>query len=238
MHQEAIYKSKEANAFFERNKSEILLQENGLRESKQIIYKTIKEQIPDNVEEFKVLEVGCFIGDLLNKLHTEHKCQITGIEPSSLACEYAKNKFGLDIINETFNNSIYFGLTKQTRHQFDLIIADDVLSWMSREVILPCMASLDWLLKPGGYIYTRDFNPSYDFAYMNHHQPGEDIYNFKVNGGHKKFLLATGKYVIISEYIRNDSSHQKVSTKREDSMIWSDCMLMKVENTMQPKLSM
>ena len=89
------------------------------------------------------------------------------------------------------------------------------------------MASLDWLLKPGGYIYTRDFNPTYDFAYMNHHQPDDNVYNFKVNGGHKRFLLETGKYVIINEYIRNDSSHQKVKTKREDSMIWSDCLLMK-----------
>ena len=238
MHQEAIYRGKEADAFFERNRAEIVLQDNGLRESKQIIYKTIKEQVLENREELKVLEIGCFIGDLLNILKKVHGCNTIGVEPSSLACEYAKKTFELDIINETFNKTIYFGLTEQTSHQFDLIIADDVLSWMSREIILPCMASLDWLLKPGGYIYTRDFNPSFDFAYMNHHQPEDNVYNFKINGGHKRFLLETGKYVIINEYVRNDSSHQKIKTKRKDSMIWSDCLLMKIEDTMQPKLSM
>ena len=68
MHQEAIYKGKEADAFFKRNRTEIVLQDNGLRESKQLIYKSIKEQVLNNQDGLNVLEIGCFIGDLLNKL--------------------------------------------------------------------------------------------------------------------------------------------------------------------------
>ena len=191
-----------------------------------------------NNRDLKVLEVGCFIGDLLNKLKNEHNCYVIGIEPSTLACKYAQKEFKLEIVNRTFNETKYFGLKKEMQGQFDLIIADDVLSWMSREIILPCMASLDWLLKPGGYIYTRDFSPIFDFAYQNHHQMENNVYNYKVYGGHKKFLLGTGKYVIIKEIIRNDATFQKVNTRREDSMIWSDCMIMKTNSTLQPKLDM
>lgn len=237
MYQENIYKNKEADAFFARIRKEIVLQDNGLRASKQLIYETIAKELGSNCENLKILEIGCCIGDLLYKFQNEHNCQVVGVEPSILACEYAAEKFNTKIINKTFNSTEYFGFREDLHEQFDIIIADDVLSWMSRELILPCMASIDWLLKPGGYVYTRDYSPSFDFAYKNHHQPDEEVYNYKVNGGHKRFLLETGKYIVVNEFIRKDASQQKIGTKREDSMTLSDSLIMKTKNTMQPKLT-
>jgi len=77
-----------------------------------------------------------------------------------------------------------------------------------------------------------------DFAYENHHQAGKNVFNYKVSGGHKKFLLNTGMYYIIDEHLRISSAFQKANTSRPDSMIWSDVLLVKSVQTLQPKLEM
>ena len=236
--QEAIYEQTEANDFFRRNISQMILESTGLRKQKEGIYANIKSFYGGNVRSMQILEIGCCIGDLINKFRAEDCCQVVGIEPSSLACDYASKNFALPIINSVFNRTEYFGFKDSHYQSFDIIIADDVLSWMSRELILPVNASIDWLIKPGGGFYLRDFCPPVDFAYPNHHQEGNDVFNYKVSGGHKKFFLDSGKYYLAQDYVRTDSRYQKTRTSRVDSMIWSDALLIKNEQPLYPRLEM
>lgn len=237
-YQEKIYLEAEANDFFLRNINDINIGELGLRPSKEAIYRNIENYYGSGFHGLDVMEVGCFIGDLLNMLRNSHACNIVGIEPSSKACDYAIESYGISLINNTFNACPYFGFDENKLHSLDLIIADDVLSWMSRQLILPVLASFDWLLRPGGIIYLRDFCPPMDFAYPNHHQPGKDVFNYKVAGGHKKFFLETGNYLIAQEFVRSDSAFQKAATRRVDSTIWSDSLLLKSALPLQPRLAM
>ena len=237
--QDRVYLESEANAFFERCVAAgIKLDSDQIRSSKKTIYTNLLSSIGEKISGISVLEVGCFIGDLLASLKHNHGCQVVGIEPSSLACEFAAKTFQLNISNNIFIESNYFGCTSDNFSAFDLVILDDVLSWMPRETLLPVLGSIDWLLKSGGHLYIRDFCPPVDFAYPNHHQKEKEVYNYKVSNGHKKFFLNTGNYVIETEYIRNTEIFQKVVTSRPDSMIWSDVILRKTTEPIQPRLDM
>ena len=67
---------------------------------------------------------------------------------------------------------------------------------MSRSTILSSLGVFDWLLSPNGHIFMRDFYPMHDFAYKNHHHPEYNILNFKVSGGHLKFFVDSGAYIV------------------------------------------
>ncbi len=236
--QEKIYELKEANEFFKRTPKKLLPQKGQIRESKKEILSILKSQLGENLNSINALEIGCFVGDLLAKLKKNYKCNVIGIEPSSLAVEYAKEKFNLEIINSTFNNSKYYQLLDENQSAFDLIILDDVLSWFSRNIILASIGSIDWLLKPNGYLFIRDFSPSFEFAYPNHHQPNQDVYNYKVSGGHKSLFIASGMYLIDYELTRTDKKYQNVDTVRPDSSIWSDTLLKKAKTPLFPRLQL
>jgi hypothetical protein len=64
----------------------------------------------------------------------------------------------------------------------------------------------------------------------------EKIYNFKQALGHKKHLLDSGKYIEIFNYIRLTSKYQKIKTKNDMSLIWSDSILKKIEGFTHPIL--
>ena len=167
-YQDLVYSEQEADDFYSRVFSTINIENGGIRPSKRLILDSIVCLIGESLENSTILEIGCFIGDLLSEFKRHFSCEVVGIEPSSLACEFAKSKFGLDIVNKIFSHTSYFGCSPERHQTFDLIVLDDVLSWMPRETILSSLASLDWLLKPGGHIYIRDFCPSMNFAYENH----------------------------------------------------------------------
>ena len=145
-----------------------------------------------------------------------------------MACNYAKKNYSLNIENKTFLDSSKFLTSKENYMSFDIIICDDVLSWFGRETILPSLGAIDWMLKKNGYIFFRDFSPSNSFAIQNHHWKNKKIYNFKNKYGHKSFFLNSGKYLEIQNYVRVDSSYQKIKSKNAESLIWADSLIKKI----------
>ena len=235
--QDNYYLEKEADDFFLRWSSNINLEElNSLRESKADILRKISRAF--NLHNKYILEVGCFIGDLLACLRDDYGCSVKGIEPGSLACEHAKKKFSLEIENQPFYTSSLFKLDNDNYQIFDGIILDDVLSWMSRDIIIPVLGSLDWSLKPGGFIFLRDFCPSFSFRYPNHHCTGQNMFNFKQSNGHKSFLINSGKYLEEFTLTTNTKEFQLVKTTKQDSTVWCDTVLIKVEEPLHPLLSL
>jgi SAM-dependent methyltransferase len=233
--QDNLYLSIESNAFFDRwikNRGENY-SDSTLRANKASILNYLHKEV--SIDKAKVLEVGCFIGDLLAHLRDNYDCNVYGVEPSSSACEYARKKFMLEVENCIFSSSQFFSLSKDKFSYFDLIIVDDVLSWMSRDIILPVIGVIDWLLKPGGHIFIRDFSPSFPFRIENHHQLGKSVFNYKQAGGHRAMFLQSGKYLEQSTLISNHTSLQRVDTSsRVDSSTWADTILRKISDPLHP----
>ncbi|MDB2500737.1 class I SAM-dependent methyltransferase [Candidatus Pelagibacter bacterium] len=226
MEQDHFYRLKESNAFFDRWKKDY--KENNqiiLRDHKKTILKTLKNNI--NLRSLKVLEIGSFISDLLYFLKKDYNCKISGVEPSSKAVKFALKKYKIKINNKTFYNSEFFGFKKKLKKKFDLIICDDVLSWIDREIILETLSSLNWILKDNGYIFLRDFCPKNSFSHINHHWPNKKIYNFKVSDGHKSFFLNSGKYKTIFNKAYYTKKFQKIKIYNKESYRWSDTILQK-----------
>tara|TARA_Y100000389_G_scaffold204977_1_gene261511 strand:+ start:1636 stop:2364 length:729 start_codon:yes stop_codon:yes gene_type:complete len=231
-YQDNFYFKKESNFFFERNISKIL-REGMIRKNKIQILEFIKKYIKIN-KNSEILEIGCFIGDLLFLIKKKYKSKVYGVEPSKLACSYANDKYNLKIENKTFLNSTFFPNTKKNFQKFDLIIIDDVLSWIDRDILLNVIASIDWALKDNGHIFLRDFSPKNSFAVKNHHWKSEKIYNFKVKNGHKTFFLESGKYKIIKSKIFYTEKFNNKKSLNKQSNIWNEVILKKSKKFTYP----
>ena len=93
-HQDQFYASTESDAFFDRWKNSVDGQNvDGLRKNKRSILDQLTEN--ENLRGKRVLEVGCFIGDLLATLWDDFECHVHGVESSQKACDYAKEQFNL-----------------------------------------------------------------------------------------------------------------------------------------------
>ena len=225
IYQDNFYFKKESDFFFKRNSS-ILPKPGQIRKNKLEIHDFILKHIKIK-KGSNVLEVGCFIGDLLFFLKKKYNSKVYGIEPSKYACKYAKKYYKLNLENKTFLNSKLFVSTKKNYQKFDLIIIDDVLSWVDRNIILSLIGSLDWCLKVNGHIFLRDFSPKYSFAVKNHHWKFEKIYNFKVKDGHKTFFINSGKYDVIKSKIFHTERFSKKKSTNIQSIMWNEIILKK-----------
>lgn len=67
-----------------------------------------------------VLDIGCGIGTFL-AVCREGGWQVTGVDPSPIACEVAKKEYGLDIVNDTFSSELFEG------RRFDAVFAAQVV---------------------------------------------------------------------------------------------------------------
>lgn len=101
-----------------------------------------------------VLEIGSATGGILSIFRDFKNCSVKGIEPSIEDSEYARDKFGLDIITGVFETS------DVTKNSFDLIIVTQVLNHLLDPAkALNYMRSL---LKPDGKLFIEVQNfPEY-----------------------------------------------------------------------------
>ena len=199
--------SLEADQFFERCKADLstLATKGDIRSSKKDILDLIIDQVSLS-QSSSVLEIGCFVADLLADLSKRFNCSVSGVEPSRKAVEFASTTFNLSIENCSFQNSCYFREFTNYESSYDLIIAEDVLSWMPRHTLLLTLGIIDHILKPGGHLILRDFSPSFSFAFQNHHIKTDEVFNFKQANGHKSFFLNSGMYVLLKNTVVNSKN--------------------------------
>ena len=94
-----------------------------------------------------VLEIGCATGNFLHALK-QHGFQVKGIELSAFAVNYAKEHFGLSLINQPFDDQL---LNKDIHeNEFDVIIMGDVLEHFTNPTAAMKLAQK--ILKPGGVL--------------------------------------------------------------------------------------
>ncbi len=233
MIQDDFYTALEADSFFSRNEPGTT--ESFPRVSKEEIRKFINDSVKLESGD-QVLEIGCFIGDLLADYKSAGQV-VYGIEPSGKACDFAKSQFGIELENTALSNSELFGFDPENEARFKLIILDDVLGWIDRRRILPSLATVDWLTAENGYVFFRELYSDFPYAVSNHHHPGEDIRNYRHAHGHHQLLMATGRYAVVKMFVRSTTQFQKVGTQWHQA-IWADTLLKKLTTDTIPSVSL
>ena len=96
-----------------------------------------------------VLDIGCGIGTFL-AVCREGGWNVTGVEPSSIACEVASREYGLELINEPFSSAMFQG------RKFDAIFAAQVLHHLPDPVAFA--EDMDRVLADDGILMLRTPN--------------------------------------------------------------------------------
>jgi len=94
----------------------------------------------------KILDVGCGVGTFLN-LAKSSGWEVTGIELSKDACEYAKSKLGLEILNSSIEEAHF------DKSSFDVVTLWNVLDHLRDP--LSMLKEANRILRPGGFLIIR-----------------------------------------------------------------------------------
>jgi SAM-dependent methyltransferase len=130
---DAAYAVAESDAYVE--------EEAGQRHSFAAVLERIERYAP---RREAILDVGCWVGFLLAEARDRGWTEAVGVEPSTFASDYARERLGLDVRTEEL-----FTADLPTNH-FDVVVMGDVLEHLTR-----ANAALDRvaeLLRPGGLI--------------------------------------------------------------------------------------
>lgn len=96
-----------------------------------------------------VLDIGCGIGTFLSVCRAGG-WDVTGVEPSSIACEVARREYGLDLINAPFSSAMFQG------RKFDAIFAAQVIHHLADPAAF--VAEMDRVLADDGILMLRTPN--------------------------------------------------------------------------------
>ncbi len=193
---------------------------------------TILDEInASGIRYSRVLEYGCNYGDLLAYFRCEglaEECR--GVEASGAAVEFGRARYGekVTFVQGTIaDNDI--NTDDSLVGRFDLVIVDDVFSWVSRETLLHSAANIDNVLADGGHLFIRDFYPDKRVKNLNHHVADGSVYNYKVPGSHAGLFMATGMYEIRRQMIYYDDKGMSTDYKCDNpfNYRWTDTILQK-----------
>jgi SAM-dependent methyltransferase len=108
-------------------------------------FASVLERIERYAEERgSLLDVGCWVGFLLAEARDRDWRECVGIEPSTFASEYARERLGLDVRTEEL-----FTADLETSH-FDAVVMGDVLEHLTRAN--EALDRVGELLRPGGLL--------------------------------------------------------------------------------------
>ena len=109
-------------------------------------FKLIQHLKPDGGS---VLDIGCGIGTFLSVCR-DGGWDVTGVEPSSIACKIARKEYGVELINELFSSAMFRG------KKFDAVFAAQVLHHLPDPVAF--IQDVDRVLADDGILILRTPN--------------------------------------------------------------------------------
>jgi 2-polyprenyl-3-methyl-5-hydroxy-6-metoxy-1,4-benzoquinol methylase len=112
----------------------------------QEAFKLLNQQKPKGGS---VLDIGCGIGTFL-AVCRQAGWNVTGVEPSSIACEVARKEYGLELMNAHFSSAMFQG------QKFDAIFAAQVLHHLPDPAVF--LADMDRVLADDGILILRTPN--------------------------------------------------------------------------------
>ena len=134
----------------------------------------------------KALEVGAANGYRLAKIHELLGTEVCGVEPSAMAVKEGKKNWPFIDFKRVTAAQMDFD------HEFDLVIANFILHWVSRDSLILSIAKMDQALKPGGYMIIGDFQMPYPVKRRYHHIKDGGMFTYKTD--YRNIFLSTGMY--------------------------------------------
>lgn len=98
----------------------------------------------------KILDIGCGYGDQL-VFFKRAGHEVYGVEPGLHRSNFAKERFGIDVVHSEVENKEALDAISQVKGPFDLVFMNQVLEHLVDPVT--CMAWLKNLVKEDGYVF-------------------------------------------------------------------------------------
>ena len=136
----------------------------------------------------RALELGAANGARLAALRDEFGSEVVGTELSAAAIADARERFGLELLDQAAESLSVSGT-------FDLVLLQFVLHWVSREGLDEAVRRVDAALEPGGLLLIGDFYPERPKDVPYHHRDDVQLYTHKRN--YSKPFVALGHYTRI-----------------------------------------
>lgn len=156
----------EADNWYERNREDLINKYSGDYMSQYLLGTDLQNK--------KVLDVGCGHGDRLNEL-SKHGAQCWGIEPSQLAVDEASKMFPQIEVSVGVSHD----LARYAEASFDIVTVAFVFHWVDRARLLQTVSEIDRVLKDGGTLLIMDFFPDVPHRREYHHNLDLGVYTFK-----------------------------------------------------------
>lgn len=187
--QEQVFINQEADNWFLRNKDVIIKRQS----ENDYCFNIIKNNL-DCAEITSVLELGCSNGYRLNFLKKlfPNCTKFVGADASKLAVEDGKERYGLELYQNSLYNFSY-------PEQFDLVIVNFVLHWIDRTLLYKSIATIDSLIKENAYLCLGDFFPYFPHKRIYHHYTKAPVYTYKSD--YQTLFTSSNYYKLLQEYI-------------------------------------
>ena len=165
MAQEKIFLQKEGDAYFSRNKSDLV---DG-KFPDPVLYLVSQY----GIKAKKVLDIGCSNGSKLAAILEASGGKGTGVEPGAKAIADGKKRFP----KIDFRRGVVSELP--VKGTFDLVSIMYVMHWVSRGDLLKAVSEIDRVVADGGYLIIGDFDPNTPAMRRYHHLPSDEVYTYK-----------------------------------------------------------
>jgi SAM-dependent methyltransferase len=116
-------------------------EEAGQRASFATVLEKIEAHVP---AKGAILDVGCWVGFLLAEAEARGWSEVTGVEPSTFASAYARDRLGLDVRTAELHTA------DLPLAHYDVVVLADVLEHLTRPNA--ALARVTELLRPGGVL--------------------------------------------------------------------------------------
>lgn len=181
MNQDLIFKKKEGDNWFIRNKQALLQKDCKNDWPLRLIVK-------NKIKPKRVLEIGASNGWRLAEIYKRYRSRCLGIEPSQKAIREGRKMYP----NVYFRQGLMNNLPIKNNEKFDLVIIHFVLHWVDRKTLFDSIKEANRVLKENGYLIITDFLPDRPTKVFYHHLPKEKVFTYKLD--YAKVFLSSGLY--------------------------------------------
>lgn len=165
--QKDVFKTTEADGWFNRNKTAYDSEEN----KKNLIIKILNDI---ELTPGRMLEIGCSNGFRLNQIREAFNCECFGIDPSVKAIQDGMEKFpSIDLSVGTADE------LKFEDNSFDTILFGFCLYLCDRKDLFKIACEADRCLRNEGTLILLDFHPP--FPYRNQYTYQAGLYSYKMD---------------------------------------------------------
>lgn len=210
--QEEVFSSGEGDKWFLRNKQVL-----GSPES-------IKRDLPlQMIRQYELkpkrcLEIGCSNGWRLGEIQKQYGCGCVGVDPSSAAIADGATRYP----GVTFHHGLASALPRDAGEQFDLVVVNFVLCWVSREELVKTIAEIDRCVADNGFLVVSDFSPDWPTRNDYHHLPEQGLFTWKTD--YASIFEATALYARVAFMTFDHDKHEKTDASSQSRGF---CCLMK-----------